>query len=195
MTTAIYVRVSSTSQDLRSQEADLKRWAQSQDCEVIWYRDKASGRTMSRPGWDRLIADIALGKVKRVVCWRLDRLGRTASGLSTLFQDWLSRGVTLVSLRDGLDLSTAAGRLMAHVLASVAQYENEVRGERIRLGQAKARERGQTWGGRPKGTRNKVTDEQIAIVQQMAREGATKSAMARATGLSRPTVYSILGMA
>jgi DNA invertase Pin-like site-specific DNA recombinase len=55
--------------------------------------------------------------------------------------------VNLVSLKDGLDLSTPAGRLMANVLASVAQYETEVRGERVRAGQLVARKSGKRWGG------------------------------------------------
>ena len=59
----------------------------------------------------------------------LDRLGRTAKGLTALFEDLVTRKVNLVSLKDGLDLSTPAGRLMANVLASVAAYETEVRSE------------------------------------------------------------------
>ena len=55
--------------------------------------------------------------------------------------------MNLISLRDGIDLHTAAGRLMANVLASVAQYETEVRAERVRAGQQAARKRGFTWGG------------------------------------------------
>jgi DNA invertase Pin-like site-specific DNA recombinase len=55
--------------------------------------------------------------------------------------------VNLIALRDGIDLHTAAGRLMANVLASVAQYETEVRAERVRAGQQAARRRGVTWGG------------------------------------------------
>src|SRR5689334_14993358 len=117
--TAIYVRVSHKSQDLRSQEADLKRWADSQDCEIKWYRDKATGTRMDRPAMDRLLADVEAGKIGRVVVWRLDRLGRTAAGLTKLFADLQARKIGLLSLRDSLDLSTASGRLMAHVLASV----------------------------------------------------------------------------
>ena len=96
-----------------------------------WYRDKATGKNMNRPGWNRLERDLDAGKVSKVVVWRLDRLGRTASGLTALFDKLTSRQIGLVSIRDGLDLGTASGRLMANVLASVAAYENEVRAERI----------------------------------------------------------------
>jgi DNA invertase Pin-like site-specific DNA recombinase len=81
---------------------------------------------------------------------------------------------------------------MANVLASVAAYENEVRSERIIAGQRAARAAGKTWGGSKNGRRIKVTDEQIATIRRLADEGQSKTAMARATGLSRPTVYSVL---
>ena len=71
-----------------------------------WFTDKASGKTMDRPAWIRLEAVIRAGKVARIVVWRLDRLGRTASGLITLFDKLVSRKVYLVSIRDGFDLGT-----------------------------------------------------------------------------------------
>ncbi len=193
--TAIYLRVSSRSQDTQSQEPDLRRWAEAQGGEtpVRWYRDKFTGKTMDRPGFNRLVADIEAGKVARVVVWRLDRLGRTAKGLTALFEDLLARGVDLVSLKDGLDLVTPAGRLMANVLASVAAYETEVRAERIVAGQAAAREAGVRWGGSAKGRRLKVTAEQEAILRRLKGEGVGVSAIARTTGLSRPTIYRVLG--
>lgn len=191
---AIYVRVSSRKQDTRSQEPDLKRWIEAfaDGTPVKWYRDKQSGKTMERPGWKRLEADMIAGNVSKIVVWRLDRLGRTAAGLTTLFEDIQRRSVGFESLRDKVDLATAAGRLMANVLASVAAYENEVRSERIIAGQAAARATGKTWGGSEKGRRVKVTDEQVTTIQRMHEEDATKAAMARATGLSRPTVYAVL---
>ena len=134
----IYRRVSSKQQDLRSQEPDLKRWAEAQSDPIRWYSDHYSGRTMNRPGWSMLERDILAGKVSKVVVWRLDRLGRTARGLTALFEELRERGVSLVSLKDGLDLSTPAGRMMANVLASMAQFETEIRAERILAGQAAA---------------------------------------------------------
>ncbi len=124
--------------------------------------------------------------------WRLDRLGRTASGLTALFDDLQQRKVNLVSLKDGLDLCTPAGRLMANVLASVAQYETEVRAERVRAGQAVARANGKTWGGSKPGKRKKVTATQEKMIRQMKDQGEAITAIARAVGLSRPTVYDVL---
>ena len=192
---AIYARVSTRRQDTKSQEPDLLRWsaAYADGQTVTWYRDKATGRTMDRPGWKRLESAIDAGQVSTVVVWRLDRLGRTASGLTALFEKLALRKVGLVSIKDGLDLSTPAGRLMANMLASVACYENEVRAERIVAGQAAARAEGKRWGGSAKGRRVKVTPEQTTSVRRLRAEGAKVAAIARATGLSRPTVYSVLG--
>ncbi|MEZ6100940.1 MAG: recombinase family protein [Pirellulaceae bacterium] len=191
MPIAIYCRVSTKQQTTESQEIELRKWAESHN-DVQWYRDSFTGKTMDRPEWNRLEADIHAGRITKVVVWRLDRLGRTAKGLTALFDDLRARKVDLVSLRDGLTLRTPAGRLLANMLASVAEFETEVRAERVKAGQDRARKAGKTWGGRKRGVRNKVTSEQIDTVQRMHADGATKSAMARATGLSRPTIYDIL---
>jgi DNA invertase Pin-like site-specific DNA recombinase len=191
-TIAIYLRVSSKSQDVASQEPELRQWAAQQEGEVRWYRDRFTGKTMERPAFTRLLRHVRAGEVQQVAVWRLDRLGRTAKGLTALFDELTELNVRLVSLRDGLDLSTAAGRLMANVLASVAAYETEVRAERILAGQAAARAKGKTWGGSEKGRRIKVNDEQIRLIHRMKAEGEKVAAIARATGLSRPTIYDVL---
>jgi len=193
---AVYVRVSSRRQDTRSQEPDLHRWVEAYaDAPVKWYRDKFTGTTMDRPDWRRLEADMVAGKVCKIVVWRLDRLGRTAAGLTALMEDLQRRNIGFEALRDKVDLSTPAGRLMANVLASVAAYENEVRSERIRAGQAVARANGKRWGGSRKGRRLKVTAEQVQAIGRLKDEGVKIAAIARATGLSRPTIYRVLGSA
>jgi DNA invertase Pin-like site-specific DNA recombinase len=135
------------------------------------------------------------GHVSRIVVWRLDRLGRTASGLTTLFDELQQRKVGLTSIRDGVDLTTAAGRMMAGVLASVASYENEVRSERIVAGQAAARSQGKQWGGSKRGRHIAINDEQIATILRLHKESGKSgqvAAIARATGLNRPSVYAVL---
>jgi DNA invertase Pin-like site-specific DNA recombinase len=155
-----------------------------------------TGKVMDRPAFNELMADVKRGKVKTIVVWRLDRLGRTAAGLTALFDDLKAAKVNLISIKDGLDLSTNAGTLMANVLASVAQYETEVRRERITAGLAVAKANGKRLGRKPsadgKGPRIKVTAEQETIVKRLKSEGQGVSAIARTTGLSRPTVYSII---
>ena len=162
------------------------------DGETRWYTDTFTGTSMDRPGFKRLIRDMEMGLVSNLVVWRLDRLGRTAKGLTSLFDDLIRWKVNLISLKDGLDLSTPAGRLMANILAGVAAYETEVRAERILAGQQAARARGVTWGGSQKGRRLKVTAEQEQSILRLKSEGTKIAAIARATGLSRPTVYNIL---
>src|SRR5208283_2571610 len=127
------------------------------------------------------------------VVWRIDRLGRTARGLTALFACLQEKGVNLVSLKDGLDLSTPAGRLMAHVLASVAQFETEIRAERILAGQAAARAAGKVWGGGKAGRRVRLSVEKEKAIKQLRREGKPIAEIARIVGLSRPTIYKAIG--
>ena len=191
-TTAIYMRVSTKAQDMAAQEPELKRWAEAHGDGIAWYRDTFTGKSMERPGWNKLMAAIQSGKIGKIVVWRLDRLGRTARGLTALFEELVAKKVNLVSLRDGVDLHTAAGRLMANVLASVAQFETEVRAERVRAGQKAARKNGVKWGGSKKGWRWKVTEDQATAVIEMKAAGKKVTQIARVTGLSRPTVYRLL---
>src|SRR5262249_39115248 len=106
------------------------------------YRDKATGLNFERPGWKKLEADLDAGKVTKLAVWRLDRLGRTAGDTIRLLDDLEARKVGFVSLREGFDSSTPAGKLLRNILASVAAFETEVRSERQRAGIAAARAEG-----------------------------------------------------
>jgi DNA invertase Pin-like site-specific DNA recombinase len=204
MTIAIYERVSSRGQKLDSQHHDLATWATGQEAgnkTVRWYQDVFTGKSMDRPGMTKLLADIRAGKVKAVAVWPLDRLGRTAKGLTALFDELVVLKVNFISLKDGIDLSTAAGRLIANVLASVASYETEIRAERIAAGKAARIEAiikaGGTAppvnkGGRPKGTPTKVTNTVASMILQMKAEKKKVTLIARELNLSRQTVYEVL---
>ena len=160
--------------------------------EVVWYSDTATGKNMDRPGWQKLQGAIDRGEVGCIVCWRLDRLGRTASGLCKLFEDLQAKRVRLISLKDSIDLGTASGRLIAHVLASVAAYETELRGERVKAGQQAAMARGKHWGGSEKGRLLKTTPQQVRAILKMRVEGERPTNIARITGLDRGTIYRVL---
>ena len=191
--TAIYCRISTTQQKLDGQIDELQRWVEVHQPEnVRWYKDRFTGRTMDRPGMDKLMEQLHKGKVRAVICWRLDRLGRTAAGMTRLFEDLTKYKCNLISLKDSLDLGTPAGRLNANIIASVASYETEVRAERVKAGQVAAKARGKTWGGSRKGQRKKKTDEKVKSVMALLEQGLPKTQIARATGISVPTVYSIL---
>jgi len=80
---------------------------------------------------------------------------------------------------------------MANVLASVAAYETEVRGERVAAGQAVAKAAGKQWGGSKKG-RRLISADKVSAIQAMRKGGEPVAVIARAVGVSRPTVYSVL---
>jgi len=188
---AAYVRVSSKQQNEAMQRDAIDTWAKAHGMDPTIYLDKQSGRTMDRPAWNRLDAAIQAGKVKVLLVWRLDRLGRTMSGLARLFDDLRERGVKLISLRENFDLLTPMGRMVAGVMASMAEYESELRGERVRGGQEAARKRGKTWGGSVRGW-TKLTDEQVATIRKLHADGTSKRAIGRMLGISWPTVQKVL---
>ena len=188
--TAIYVRVSHRDQSHASQLPDLERWAEAHDgsCMVPGHVQReddgsprhgsAAHRTASRSS-------------RRIVVWRLDP-GRTTRGLCQFFEELQEKKGDLVSLKDGFSLSSPAGRLHARILACVAEYETEVRAERVHAGQQVARRKGKTWGGSDKGWRWRVTDEQVTAIQEMKAARTPIAKIARITGLSRPTIYRVL---
>jgi DNA invertase Pin-like site-specific DNA recombinase len=150
------------------------------------------------------LADIRASKVKSVVLWRLDRLGRTAKGLTALFDELVALKVNFVSLKDGIDLGTPAGRLIANVLASVAAYETEVRAEGIAAGKAAKQARIEAIikaggtpppvnkGGGPRGIPNKVTPTVAGMILKVKAEKKEVTVIARELNLSRQTVYDVL---
>lgn len=189
--TAVYMRVSTHDQSLASQRPDVERWLAANDVEADVYEDTASGCTMDRPRFKDLRGLILERKISRLVVWRLDRLGRTAAGLTAFFAELQAHGCTLVSLREGIDLDTPAGRLMAHVLASVAAYETEVRRERILAGMAAAKEAGRTFGGRKGGTYNRKTLRMRGTIVRLLNGRQSMASVARSCGVGINTVRKI----
>ncbi|MBX9679035.1 MAG: recombinase family protein [Gemmataceae bacterium] len=189
---AIYSRVSSRDQSHQSQRPDLERWEAASEESCVWFLDTFTGKCMDRPGMAGLLQKVRDGEIQRIVVWRLDRLGRTTKGLCQLFDELADRKVDLVSLKDGFSLSSPAGRLHARILASVAEYETEVRAERVAAGQAVAKAKGKRWGGSKKGWHWKVTPEIVSVVRDLHAGGKKVAQIARVTHLSRPTIYQIL---
>ena len=193
--TAIYVRVSSSPQSTRSQRPDLKRYIEAyadKKTKVHWFVDKMTGKTMDRPEWNKLAKQLMANQIERLIVWRLDRLGRTASGLTKLFDELNKHKVKFISVKEGIDLSIPAGRLIANVLASVAAYEVEVGSERIRAGQAAAKALGITWGGSAKGRLNTITKEQAKAVIKMKGKGEKISTIAKTLNMNRTSIYRVL---
>lgn len=191
---AVYLRVSTTGQDVRSQEPDLRAWvrAHARGSTVRWFRDQFTGATLNRPEMRNLEADVRAGRVGTVVVWRLDRLGRTAGQTITFLDELNASGVRFVSLRDGVDTSTASGRLLRTILAGFAEYEREVISDRIRAGIARAKAQGKKWGGRKKGDRYKLSAEKLDAMNELVAAGKKKAVIARQLGISRASVYRAL---
>lgn len=182
---AIYLRVSSNGQSTQSQEPDLKRWAESYGGPVRWYRDKASGKTMDRPGWRQLEEDLRAGKIAKLVCWRLDRLGRTARELLALRDELRQKRVDLVCVMSGvMSLDSPEARLMFDVIAAFAEFEREVRRERQAAGISEAKRKGVYLGRKPGTFKAKP-----ARALKLREQGLSAEEIAKSLGVSRNTVF------
>ena len=123
----VYARVSTVDQTCENQLLELRRYVEARGWLAVEYVDTGvSGAKDRRPALDQLTVDIRRHKLQAVVCWRLDRLGRNLRHLVLLLDEWQARGVAFVTLGEGIDTSTPAGRLVAGVLASIADYAKRV---------------------------------------------------------------------
>jgi DNA invertase Pin-like site-specific DNA recombinase len=150
------------------------------------FSDTMSGARDDRPGLAALIEYVREGDV--VVVWKLDRLGRNTLHILETVKALTDRGVTLVSVTDGIDSSTPVGRVMIRVLGALAEYERELVKERTALKRQTSRANG-TKFGRPR----KVADsEHIVTAKRMKADGHTGKAIAKYLGVSRATLYRYL---
>ncbi len=149
---ALYVRVSTTRQDLDLQLEELHRLAERRGWVVVGeYTDVISGATTRRPGLDRLLADAHAGRFDVVAVWKLDRLGRSLIHMVQVVDELLGKGIHVVSATEPhMDSTTPQGRLMRNILGSMAEYERELIRERVRAGQARARAKGVRFGRKPR---------------------------------------------
>jgi DNA invertase Pin-like site-specific DNA recombinase len=176
-----YTRVSTVSQTLDQQNTALESAGVTRT-----FSDTMSGARDDRPGLAELMAYVR--ERDAVVVWKLDRLGRDTLHILETVKDLTDRGVTLVSITDGIDSSTAAGRMMIGVLGSLAEYERELIKERTALKRRASRANG-TKFGRPR----KVADaDHIATAKRMKADGHTGKDIAKYLGVSRATLYRYL---
>lgn len=152
MRIALYARVSKAlDQNPENQLLELRRWAVAAGHEVEGeYVDEISSKD-TRPHKEAVLRKLRLGEVKGVAFWSLDRWGRTTSELVLELEEFSKAGISLFSMKEGLDLATAAGRLMANVIAAMANFERDRIQERTLLGLARARAQGKKLG-RPRKT-------------------------------------------
>jgi DNA invertase Pin-like site-specific DNA recombinase len=152
MRIALYARVSKAlDQNPENQLIELRKWAASSGNQVIGeFVDEVSSKD-TRPQKELVLKKIRLGEADGVCVWSLDRWGRSMSELVLELEEFSKAGKSLISLKEGIDLSTAAGRLMANILSSMANFERDRIRERTLLGLARARAQGKRLG-RPRKT-------------------------------------------
>jgi DNA invertase Pin-like site-specific DNA recombinase len=180
-----YGRVSTRDQNLDGQRDALA----AAGCDEVFI-DKASGKLASRPQLDKALL-IAARAGDQLVVTKLDRLGRSLEHLIALSTQLQTRGVDLVVLDQGIDTSTAVGRMFFQILGAIAEFEHALMSERTRDGLDAARARGRTGGQKPK-----LTPRQAKIAQDMydelsddGRRAHTVQQIADEFGVTRPTIY------
>jgi DNA invertase Pin-like site-specific DNA recombinase len=179
--TALYARVSTANhgQDPDLQLRELREYAIRRGLEVVgeFVDVGISGSKESRPELNRLMAAAHRREIDVVLVWKLDRFGRSLRHLVNGLAELEARGVAFISLRDNLDLTTPAGRLMFQIIGSMAEFERSLIQERVKAGLRNARAKGKCLG-RP---RVAVDCARIAALRA---QGASWRAVAREVGSS-----------
>jgi DNA invertase Pin-like site-specific DNA recombinase len=177
-------RVSTRDQHPEAQQDALR----AAGCEKV-FTDKASGKLARRPELDKALLVVREGD--QLVVTKLDRLGRSLENLIELSNDLQARGVDLVVLDQGIDTSTAVGRMFFQILGAVAEFEHTLMSERTVDGLEAARARGRTGGQKPK-----LGPRQVQLARQMydevdatGKQKWTVQQIAEEFGVTRPTIY------
>ncbi len=193
---AAYIRVSSRGQSLESQRAAIEQASTARAVRIDrWYEEKLSASTISRPALAELRTDVRSGSVRRVFCFRIDRL--TRSGIRdtlAIVEEFRAHGCTIETVADGFSLEGPGADIVLAVLAWAAQMERLALGERISAARLRIEAAGGAWG-RPRrvdpGTleRAKEMRSQDATIREIAIAlKVPKSSIARA--LSQKGHYS-----
>jgi DNA invertase Pin-like site-specific DNA recombinase len=183
---AIYARVSTADkqQSTEMQINELTQYATARGFKVYKvYEDTGySGTNGNRPMLRELMQDVREAKVTHVLCWRLDRWFRSLKEVVSTLSELNERGIVFISLKDGIDQSSSAGRLLTNLLACFGQFEVEVIRERVKAGLANARSKGRIGGRRPTIDSAEVIRlrrEGLSLNQIAKRVGATKSGVSK----------------
>src|SRR5207253_10066029 len=131
-------------QEPENQLQEVRRYATARGWgEPREYIDRGvSGAKDRRPALDQLLVDARRRRFDVLICWRLDRLGRNLKHLITLLEERQALGIAFVSLGEGIDCTTPAGKLQLHILAALAEFERGRIQERVKAGLARARAQG-----------------------------------------------------
>jgi DNA invertase Pin-like site-specific DNA recombinase len=186
---AIYVRVSTKEQHPEAQLHPLREYAESRGFDVVdeYIDHGVSGTKNSRPALDRMMAAARRRDVDVVLIAKLDRLARSVQHLLTVASEFQALGVDLVVRDQAIDTSTPTGRLLFHVLSSIAEFERDLIRERTQAGLELARKRGKKFG-RPLATDSKKR----ARIIRLRTSGHSLRAIAERVGVGRGTVERVL---
>ena len=144
---AIYVRVSTQEQSCELQLREITDFVKGKGWELFrTYEDKSTGTNANRPMLKQMLADASRGDFDIVICWKLDRLFRSLKDLILVLNELSELKIDFVAIRDNIDLTTSAGRLMMHMMGAFAEFEASIIRSRVRAGLANAKAKGQTLG-------------------------------------------------
>lgn len=189
---AIYCRVSTTDQSCTRQERDLLEYAAVCGFEVVGvWKETASGIKHNRCERQKVMALAQSHSIDAILVTEMTRWGRSTIDLIETLQSLHSWHISLIA-QTGLqfDLNTPQGRLIAHLMASLAEFERDLLRERVRSGVAAAKARGQKFGRQP-GQRVKA-DKLAPKVLQMVNDGYSYRKIADQLNLSKTTVNDIV---
>ncbi len=188
MKVAVYARVSTTDQTTEGQLDALRAFAAARGWEATEYVDHGvSGAKESRPALNAMLVAVRKRKVDVVACVKLDRLARSVRHLVTLSLEFEALGVHLVVLDQAIDTTTPTGRLLFHVLASIAEFERDLIRERVKAGMVRAKRGGKRLG------RPRAVNGEWESVRTLIRSGqVSQTAAARQLRVSRTTIYRML---
>lgn len=173
-----YARVSTDDQNLDLQRDALKKAG----CDAI-YEETASGKNTSRPELEHCRK--ALREGDTLIVWRLDRLGRSLPDLVTIVSELENAGVSFESVTEKIETGSAAGKLIFHVFAALAEFERNIIRERTHAGLAAARAR-----GRKGGRKAALNEKQVREIRLLLGDPENQvTDIAKRYGVSRATIY------
>jgi DNA invertase Pin-like site-specific DNA recombinase len=188
---AIYARVSTDKQTTENQLNELRAVANRMGYVITQeYVDNGISGAKSRldrPSLDAMMKDAVRGRFDMVMCWSIDRLGRSLQNLVEILNELQSIKVDLYFLQQGMDTSTSSGRMMFSIFGALSEYERSLIRERVCAGLQTAKARGVKLG-RP----SKMNDGMKQAVVLLREKGMGIKQIAKELQIGIGTVYSVL---
>src|ERR1700751_2610057 len=138
-----------------------------------------------------LLADARRRRFDVLVVWRLDRLGRNLKHLITLLEELQALGIAFVSLNEGIDATTPAGKLQMHILRAIAEFERARIAERVKAGLQRAKAQGTAWRAVP--TTSPTASSSLSRISRCATRPRCSGQSVRCPSLAGVTQSDALG--